>query len=266
MSTPKWKDESELSAPRWYLGSPNEPRIGCGSWKGFSGQPYAAAPAGATSAATTVETSSTNARTSPTTADGFPAASPPTPAASRLPPGSELTLHLPLRVARSDVATLVAQLLAARERELHLHLPLPEVEARRHDRVPLLAHLAVHAVDLATVQQQLARPVGIVVRTVALRVLRDVQPVQPRLAVAHLRIRLLQRRLTAAQRLHLRPAQHETRLDLVREVVVVPCAAVVDDQLLGHAASVGSRRWTPSAPTTCRDCSASGSTSRTSRA
>jgi len=81
-----------------------------------------------------------------------------------------------------------------------------------------------------------------VVLAVPLHVLRDVEAVEPRLAVAHLRVRLLQRRLPGAEGLHLRPREHEPGLDPVEEVVLVPRAAVVDDQLLsllpGHGAQV----------------------------
>ena len=78
-------------------------------------------------------------------------------------------------------------------------------------------------------------------------VLGDVQADEPGLALAHVRVRLLQRRLAVAQRLHLGPGQHEAGLDLVEEVVVVPRAAVVDDQLFSRASpsgrSVGSAPW-----------------------
>ena len=90
--------------------------------------------------------------------------------------------------------------------------------------------------------EQLAGPVGLVVRAVALPVLRDVQADEPGLALAHLRIGVLQRRLAVAERLDFGPGQHEPGLDLVGEVVVVPRAPVVDDQLfssgLRHGAEV----------------------------
>src|SRR3954451_9221131 len=100
---------------------------------------------------------------------------PATSAVSRkLLPKLERPLHLTLRVTRRDVATLVAELLPLRERELDLDPPVSEVEAGVGGGEPLLAHLPIHPVDLLAVQQQLARPVGVVVRAVPLRVLRDV--------------------------------------------------------------------------------------------
>ncbi len=82
--------------------------------------------------------------------------------------------------------------------------------------------------------EQLAGTIGLVVRPVPLSVLRDVQADEPGFALAHIRVRLLQRRLPVTQRLYLGPGQHEAGLDPVAEVVVVPRAPVVDDQLFSH--------------------------------
>src|SRR5438132_1660521 len=75
----------------------------------------------------------------------------------------ERPLDLPVGLALGEVAALVAELLAARERELDLRAPVLEVQARRHERQPLLLHAAAETVDLAPVQEQLAIAVGIVV-------------------------------------------------------------------------------------------------------
>ncbi len=83
-------------------------------------------------------------------------------------------------------------------------------------------------------QEELARPVRLVVLAVALAVLGHVQADEPRLAVAHVRVRLLERRLSVSEGLHLGSGQHEAGLDAVEEVVVVPRSAVVDDQLFAH--------------------------------
>ncbi len=69
-------------------------------------------------------------------------------------------------------------------------------------------------------------------------VLGDVRADEPRLAVADLAVRSLEVRLALAQRLDLGPDERDARLDAVGEVVVVPGSAVVDDQLVGHAAIV----------------------------
>src|SRR5262249_26556634 len=124
------------------------------------------------------------------------------------PQALQLALDLPPRVAGRDVAALVAQLLAARERELDLDAAAAEVEPRRDDREALLRDRRGQLLDLAPVEQELAWPVGIVVGAVPLRVLGHMQADEPGLAVAHLGVRLLQRRLTSAQRLHLRARAH----------------------------------------------------------
>src|SRR5579871_2820268 len=151
----------------------------------------------------------------------------------------QLALDLPLRVARGDVAPLVAQLLALRERELDLHLARLEVELGRHDGEALLRDTGREPLELLAMEKELARPVGIVVRAVPLRVLRHVETEEPALAVTHLGVRLLQRRLPAAQRLDLRPLQNETGFEPVAEVVLVARAAVLDDELLSFGVRCG---------------------------
>ena len=64
-----------------------------------------------------------------------------------------------------------------------------------------------------------------------LRVLRDRGADEPGLAVADLRVRLPELGPAVAQRLHLGAGQLETGLDALEEVVVVPRAAVVGDEL-----------------------------------
>src|SRR5437870_1871094 len=91
-------------------------------------------------------------------------------------------LTLLLLLALGDRAPLVAQLLAPRDRDLDLHSAVLEIEPRRHEGEALLAHLGVQPLDLAPVQQELARPVGLVVLAVALPVLGHVQADEPRLA------------------------------------------------------------------------------------
>src|SRR5262249_50425886 len=103
----------------------------------------------------------------------------------RVPPSSSSVsslhraLDLTLRVALDERAALVDRVLAACERELDLDTTVLEVQARRNECQALLAHLAVEAVDLAAVKQQLARPRGVVVRAVSLVVDRDLGAVQP---------------------------------------------------------------------------------------
>jgi len=60
------------------------------------------------------------------------------------PEGLQLALDLAFRVAIGDVAPLVAQLFALRERQLDLHLPALEIEPRRNDGEALLDDSALH--------------------------------------------------------------------------------------------------------------------------
>src|SRR5437868_4026576 len=73
-------------------------------------------------------------------------------------------LRLLLRLA------LVVQLLAAGDADLHLGAPLLEVQPQRDERVALLGSLAGELGDLALVQEQLARPLRLVVEAVPHRV------------------------------------------------------------------------------------------------
>src|SRR3954451_23558525 len=99
-----------------------------------------------------------------------------------LVPLGHRALDLAPRVALLDRAALVVQVLALRHRELDLGpRPVP-VEARGHDRQALLRGRAEQPLDLAAVQQQLPRTLGVVVLARRL-VGRDVHVAQPYLAV-----------------------------------------------------------------------------------
>src|SRR5262245_3045752 len=149
----------------------------------------------------------------------------------RLATGLERALHLAARVALREIAALVDPLLAPGDRELDLDLAVLEVEPRRDEREPLLAHHAVQRVDLAAVEEQLPVALGPVVELVPLRVLGDRRADEPRLAVADLAVGLSELRAAGAERLHLRAGQLDARLDPLEQVVVVPRAPVLGDEL-----------------------------------
>ena len=82
--------------------------------------------------------------------------------------GPEARLAAPLRVGQlardvaagipvGDVAAAIVELLAARETELELRLAAGQVHPQRHDRLALLLGATEQLVDLAAVEQQLAR-------------------------------------------------------------------------------------------------------------
>src|SRR5581483_2465847 len=157
--------------------------------------------------------------------------------ASGAPSSFERPFDLPLGISLGDVAPLVALLLAARDRQLDLHPPVLEIHPGRDDRHPLFAYRSVERVDLASVQEKLPRPRRLVVRAVPLRVDRDLEPVQPRLAVADVREGVRHSRAPDAQRLDLGAGQRDAGLDPLQELIVVTCSAVLGDRLLGHRTS-----------------------------
>ena len=88
-------------------------------------------------------------------------------------------------------------------------------------------------------EEELAVAVRVVVGRVPLRVLGDVQADEVDLVAANVAEGALEDRLAVAEGLHLGPGQREARLDAVEEVVLVPRAAIVGDELgPGGAASV----------------------------
>jgi len=82
------------------------------------------------------------------------------------------------------------------------------------------------------VQEQLAIAIRVVRGDGGLLVGRYVEPDEPELAVARVGVGALQGRLALAQGLDLAPGQREARLDALEQVVLMPRAAVLRDQLL----------------------------------
>src|SRR4029453_10202562 len=88
------------------------------------------------------------------------------------------------RVALGDVTTTIVELLAARQGELDLGPPATrDVQPERADRLPPGLGRAEQLVELGWMEQQLARPLRLVVVAVALLERRDVRADQPRLPV-----------------------------------------------------------------------------------
>ena len=104
-----------------------------------------------------------------------------------------------------------------------------EVDARRDERQPALLRARRDAVDLAAVQQQLARTLGLVVLARGGGVGRDVDRVQPQLAVADGRVAVLELRARGAQRLDLGPLEHDAALEPLEQLVAVRGVAVRRD-------------------------------------
>src|SRR5919202_1090570 len=135
-------------------------------------------------------------------------------------------LGLTALVARLDRLALVEAVLAARERDLDLRAGAGEVDPRRHEREAALVDAPDQPLDLALVGEQLARALGLVVLPARRPIRRDVDVVQPQLAVADARVAVLELGLARAQRLHLGALEHDAGLELVEELVAVGGVAV----------------------------------------
>ncbi len=95
-----------------------------------------------------------------------------------------------------SVSRLSWSFLPRGERELDLGAALlVEIELERHERHALALDRAGKLVDLAPVQQQLARALGRMVEAAALQVFRDIGVDQPELAAAGIGIGFRDRRL-----------------------------------------------------------------------
>src|SRR4051794_36878043 len=104
----------------------------------------------------------------------------PSPAALHVP--AERLLDLAAGVPLGEVGALVVGLLAPRGREGGLDLAVLEVQVERDEGQPALLGLADQLVDLGAVHEHLALAAGGVVGPRALRVLGDVDVLQPHLA------------------------------------------------------------------------------------
>src|SRR5205823_7353792 len=89
-----------------------------------------------------------------------------------------------------------------------------------------LGDLADEAGELPAVEQELSIPLWIVVRVGPVAVRADVAAEEPALVVPDGRVRVLEGHLAGAERLHLRAAQHQPRLDGLEDLVLVPRAPV----------------------------------------
>src|ERR1700722_6085671 len=102
----------------------------------------------------------------------------PSPGPSSFEPHQAAALALPASFLFG--LALVVELLAAAERDFDLRAPLVvEEQLERHDGHALAVDRYRELVDLATVQQQLARPLRRMIEPAGLEVFRDVGVDQP---------------------------------------------------------------------------------------
>src|SRR5262245_23956334 len=123
---------------------------------------------------------------------------------------------------------LVVELLAARQRQLDLGAALGvEVELEWHHRHALSLDSGGELVDLAAVQQELARALGLVVEAARLQIFRNIGVIEPQVSFARSRVRLADARLALPQRLHLCAGERQPGLDHVTDLIVEAGLAVV---------------------------------------
>src|SRR4029079_8621833 len=137
----------------------------------------------------------------------------------------QLAVDVASRVAIGDVATPVVELLATGQPELELRPTLRgEIEAERHDRLALRLRPAEELVDLRSPQQELPRPLRLVVVPIGLLERGDVRADEPRLVALDPRVGVRQVDLAGSDRLDLRPGQDDPGLERVidRELMSRP--------------------------------------------
>src|SRR6476469_3391209 len=103
--------------------------------------------------------------------------------------GAEQPSALALPTALFLGLAFVVELLASRQRKLDLGAPLlVEIELERHERHAFALDRSHQLVDLATVKQEFAHPLGRMIEAAALQIFRDVGVDQPDFVAASVRI------------------------------------------------------------------------------
>src|ERR1051325_456037 len=151
--------------------------------------------------------------------------------------------------------TLVVQLLALGQRDLDLGAALVvEIDLERHDGHALALDRTHQLVDLAAMQQELARPLRRMVEATGLLVFGDVGVDQPQFTVTRRRVGLSDAGLAGAQRLDLAAGERHARLEGLVDRVIEPRLAVIGDELEfglgfgGHLAAIDQKRPVRSMP------------------
>src|SRR5215208_4806098 len=149
----------------------------------------------------------------------------------------ELAGDVASSISVGDVTAPVVELLASGEAELELRpAARRQVEPERDDREALRFRLAEELVDLGAPQQQLARPLRLMVVTIRLLERGDVGADQPGLVALDAGIRIGQIHLAGADRLDLRPRQDDPGLKRVLDAEFMPRPPIERNRLLRHVA------------------------------
>ncbi len=110
--------------------------------------------------------------------------------------------------------------------DLALDQILLEVKPQWNQGKALFLRLADELVDFPAVQEQPAVAQRILIHVAPGRICADVAINEPRLAIAHQRVAIFDRRPALADGLHFRPGQLNSGFKLLEEVIIVRCLPV----------------------------------------
>src|SRR6185503_15298041 len=129
---------------------------------------------------------------------------------------------------------LIPVLFALGNRQFALHLAVFEVKPRGDERMPLDLRLCHEPPNLVLMKQQLPCPSLVVVRYITVRIRSDMHIQKEGFAVFHKPVRVLQVRLSFANRLDLRPTQGHPGLEFLQQEVIVAGGPVMSGVALAR--------------------------------
>ncbi len=106
--------------------------------------------------------------------------------------------------------------------------PFGEIDAERDDRQPLLLGLNQELIDLLAMEQEFPSTERLMIRKVAVAIRTDVAMVEKDLSLSHAGITVLQVHAPISQGLDLRALEHDARLELLFNEIVVVGFAIRD--------------------------------------
>lgn len=150
-------------------------------------------------------------------------------AGRRLLTVAEGALDIPMRFALGVGVPLVVELLAADHPDVEFGATAAEAEAEGNQGHPLLLDLGAEVNELPLVDEELPRPVRVVVAVAAVAIRGDVGANQPQLAVVDSGVSFGDRGFAFADRFDLGPGQGNACLDRLDHEIVVKGAPIRRD-------------------------------------
>lgn len=130
-----------------------------------------------------------------------------------------------------ELLPLVVQVPTFCQTDANFDAAFREVHVQRNQSEALLLGTFGKLVKLPFMNEELASSFRLVIHQVGLRVLVNVCPNEPQLSIANAPVRFFDRNLRVANTLNLAAEQRDAALQLVNDVVLVPCFAVRADVL-----------------------------------